>query len=182
MIPCHHEPLVTQEEFERASGHGERHSIARNNDKHPLVGKLYCGGCGYAMVYKPVRPYNKYRRFECYRHSILKIPECCTCFSAETLEELVLSMINKELMLRREAVRQAGGIAKFLKSGIDDAEHTLKALCREKKKAEDSFSALYEKYAAGELTKDEYHTAADETENVKTALSKRARICEEKLC
>ncbi len=182
VIPCHHEPLVTQEEFERASCHGERHSMARKNDKHPLVGKLYCGGCGYAMVYKPARPYNKYRRFECCRHSVLKIPECCTYFSAEILEELVLSMINKELMLRGEAVRQAGGIAKFLKSGIDDAENTLKELCREKKRAEDSFGALYEKYAAGELTQDEYRTAADETENVKTALSKQARIYEEKLC
>lgn len=182
VIPCHHEPLVTQEEFERALCHARGHSTARKYDKHPLVGKLCCGGCGYAMVYKPASHYNKYRRFECYRHSVLKIPECCTYFSAELLEELVLSMVNKELMLRGEAVRQAGGVAEFLKSGIEDAKHSLRDLCMKKKKAEDSFSTLYVKYAAGELTQDEYRRAADKIENEKKILSEQVLACKEKLC
>ena len=128
------EPMVTQEEFERALCHAQGHSTARKYDKHPLVGKLCCGGCGYAMVYKPASHYNKYRRLECYRHSVLKIPECCIDSSAELLEELVLSMVNKELMLRGEAVRQAGGVAEFLKSGIEDAKHSLRELCTKKRK------------------------------------------------
>lgn len=181
VIPCHHEPLVTQEEFERASCCSLGHSTARKIEKHPLVGKLYCGGCGYAMVYKPARPHNKYRRFECYRHSVLKIPECCTYFRADMLEELVFSMINKELMLRGEAVRQAGGIAEFQKLQIEYAENRLRELCRKRKKAEDSFSTLYEKYASGEMTQDEYRRAADETEDEKSALSEQIWACQEKL-
>lgn len=79
----------------------------------------------------------------------------------------MLSMVNKELMLRGEAVRQAGGVAEFLKSGIEDAKHSLRDLCLKKKKAEDSFSTLYVKYAAGELTQDEYRRAVDKAENEK---------------
>lgn len=101
-----HEPLVILEEFQKAACSASAHSTKRKREKHPLVGRLSCGGCGYAMVYKPLRPGNKYRRFECSWHAILKIPECCTCFQAEMLEETVLSMINKELMLRGEADRQ----------------------------------------------------------------------------
>lgn len=51
----------------------------------------------------------------------------------------------------------------------------------QRKKAEDSFSTLYEKYASGEMAQDEYRRAADETEDEKSALSEQIRACQEKL-
>lgn len=40
---------------------------------------------------------------------------------------------------------------------------------------------MYEKYASGEITQDEYRRAADETEDKKSALSEQIRACQEKL-
>jgi len=71
IIPNHHEPLIKQEEFEKAACISQPYSTKQKREKHPLVGILSCGGCGYAMVYKPLSSGNKYPRFECYRHSIL---------------------------------------------------------------------------------------------------------------
>lgn len=109
--------------------------IRRNGkgEKHPLTGKLYCGGCGYAMVYKPLQGKNKHRRFECHKHSMLKIPECCTYFNADILEELILTMINKELMLRGEAVRQRKSLDILRESQIREMRKRLGNLHREKK-------------------------------------------------
>lgn len=52
VIKDHHEPLVTPEVFERAALKTPGHSTKRKRPKHPLVGKVYCGACGYAVSYK----------------------------------------------------------------------------------------------------------------------------------
>ncbi len=51
----------------------------------------------------------------------------------------------------------------------------------QRKKAEDSFSTLYGKYASGEIIQDEYRRSTDETEDEKSALSEQIRACQEKL-
>lgn len=53
-ISGHHEPLITMQEFEVVSQKAPGHSTKRKIPKHPLVGKLYCGGCRYTMSYKPL--------------------------------------------------------------------------------------------------------------------------------
>ncbi len=179
VIPGHHEPLVTLEQFEKAACAGLPHSTERKREKHPLVGKLSCGGCGYAMVYKPLRPGNKYRRFECHRHAILKIPECCTYFNADVLEELVLSMINKELVLCGEAARQAAGLGQLQKSRITELEKKLKSLNLEKKQAEAARDVLYEKYALREMDQKEYRKAADTKDREIASISEQIRACRE---
>ncbi len=179
VIPGHHEPLVTPEQFEKAACAGLTHSTERKREKHPLVGKLACGGCGYAMVYKPLRPGNKYRRFECHRHAILKIPECCTYFSADVLEELVLSMINRELALRGEAAKQAADLGQLQKSRITELEKKLKKLNLEKKQAEAVRDALYEKYALGEMDQNAYRKAADAKDREAEGVSEQIKACQE---
>ena len=181
VIPGHHEPLVTPEQFEKAACAGMPHSTERKREKHPLVGKLSCGGCGYAMVYKPAHPGNKYRRFECHRHAVLKIPECCTYFRADMLEELVLSMLNRELMLRGEAAGQADSLRQFQKARADDLEKKLKGLCLEKKQAEASRDVLYEEYASGKMTQREYRKAADEAAEGIVSMSVQIKNCQEEI-
>lgn len=70
-IENHHEPLVTAEVYEKVCSFHDGVSVERKMEKNPLVGKLYCGGCGYTMIYKPLRGKNKHRRFECYKHATL---------------------------------------------------------------------------------------------------------------
>lgn len=177
VIPGHHQPLVSLEEFEKASGSRNIRSTERKREKHPLVGRLSCGGCGYAMVYKPLRPGSQYRRFECSRHSILKIPECCTYFRADMLEETVLSMINKELMLRGEAARQAESLAEIRKAKLKDIKDKISSLCIEKKRIEDSRCILYEKYALGEILQEEYRKSASEAADRAEMLSGQIKAC-----
>ncbi|WP_286081685.1 recombinase family protein [Parablautia intestinalis] len=161
VIPDHHEALVTPEVFAQVSKFRPELSTKQKREKNPLTGKLHCGGCGYAMVYKPLQGKNKYRRFECHKHSLLKIPECCTYFNADILEELVLAMINKELMMRGEAAGQEKSLHMFQKARGMEIRKQLKNLHQERKQALESKEALYERYAAGGMTPEEYRREAD---------------------
>ncbi len=172
VIPDHHEALVTPEVFAQVSKFRPELSTKRKREKNPLTGKLYCGGCGYAMVYKPLQGKNKYRRFECRKHSLLKIPECCIYFNADILEELVLAMINKELMMRGEAAGQEKSLHMFRKARVMEIRKQLENLHQERKQALDSKDALYERYAAGGMTPEEYRWEADRL-NRQTGLLKR---------
>ena len=172
VIPDHHEALVTPEVFAQVSKYRPELSTKRKRERHPLTGKLYCGGCGYAMVYKPLQGKNRYRRFECHKHSLLKIPECCTYFSADILEELVLAMINKELMMRGEAAGQEKSLHMFRKARVMEIRKQLEKLHRERKQAMDSKEGLYERYAAGGMMPEEYRKEADGLDR-QTGLLKR---------
>lgn len=162
VIPNHHEALVTQEIYEQASSFRSDHVADRKREKHPLTGKLYCGGCGYAMVYKPLRGKNRYRRFECSKHALLQIPECCTYFPADVLEELVLTMVNKELLVKGEAARQEKSLQMLYKNRLADVKDQMVDLQREQEQMKYSQGREYEKYAAGEVTAEEYRRRADE--------------------
>lgn len=181
VIPDHHEALVTPKVFEQVSVFRPGYSTKRKREKHPLTGKLYCGGCGYAIAYKPLQGKNKYRRFECRKHAMLKIPECCTYFSADILEELVLSMINKELMLRGDAAEQEKSLNMFQKSQSVEIRKQLQNLHREKKLAQDLKEVIYEKYAVGALTPKEYRREADKLEQQADLLKQKIHDGEEEL-
>lgn len=46
VIPDHHEPLVSVEDYEKVCLFRKGADTARKGEKNPLVGKLFCGGCG----------------------------------------------------------------------------------------------------------------------------------------
>lgn len=162
VIKNHHEALISEEIFEQVSLFKPEHSTKRKREKHPLTGKLYCGGCGYSLNYKPLRGKNRYRRFECRKHALLKIPECCTSMSADLLEETVLLMLNKELMLRGNAVKQKQNLTSFQKAGIISLKKKQEEYRSEIKLARAKKDELYEKYALGGLTSEGYQKRADE--------------------
>lgn len=162
VIPNHHEALISEEIFEQVSSFRPEHSTKRNRERHSLTGKLYCGGCGYALHYKPLHGKNTYRRFGCRKHALLKIPDCCTCMSAALLEETVLLTLNKELMLWGNAAKQQGNLFSFQKAGILALKKKLEEYRQEEKQAQAEKAALYERYARMELPVTEYRKKARE--------------------
>lgn len=170
VIPKHHEALISEDVFEQVSCFRPelsvkyRDSIQKNQDKHPLMGKVYCGGCGYCMSYRPLRGKNQYRRFECRKHAVLKIPECCTYMRADILEEIVLEMLRKELMLRGDAVRQRESVTLFQQAGIRALQKRLEEYRRGKRQIQAEKDGVYEWYAFGEIGVEEYRKRIGELE------------------
>lgn len=161
VIPNHHEALITPEVYGQVSSFRSDHVTDRKREKHSLTGKLYCGGCKYAMVYKPLREKNKYRRFECSKHALTQNPDCCTYFCADVLEELVLTMLNKELMIRGEAVRQKRSLNSLKECQLAAVKDKLEGLQSEQEQVKDSKDRAYEEYAAGSITPEEYRGKTD---------------------
>lgn len=174
-IENHHEPLVTAEVYEKVCSFHDDISVERKTEKNPLVGKLYCGGCGYTMAYKPLRGKNKYRRFECYKHATLQIPDCCTYFSADILEELVLSMLIRELMLRGDAGKQKESLHSFQKACMEKLKRELVGSRKQKELLSQEKAALYESYALGKMDVVSYRDKAEELTEQKYLLSVRER-------
>ena len=161
VIKDHHEALISEEIFHQVSLFRPKHSTKRNREKHPLTGKLYCGGCGYSLSYKPLRGKNRYRRFECKKHALLQIPECCTYISADLLEETVLLMLNKELMLWGNAMKQKENLSSFQQAGIRSLKKKLEEYRQEQKQIQVEKDGLYERYALRELGAEEYRRQSE---------------------
>lgn len=171
VIQGHHEALISEEIFMQTASFKDC-SVKRKRKKHPLTGKLYCGGCGYAMSYKPICGKNRYRRFECKKHALFQIPECCTYMRADVLEETVLFMLNLELMIRGNAIQQ--NLASFQNARIQSLKKKERAYKVSIKKAKAGKNALYEKYALGSLTGEAYTKQTDELTKQITSLSVKA--------
>lgn len=160
VLPNHHEALIAKEIFDQVSSFRSGHSTKRNREKHPLTGILSCGGCGYSMNYKPLTGKNKYRRFECRKHALLQIPDCCTYIRADLLEETVLLMLNKELMLRGNAMKQGESLVSFQQAGIQVWKRKAEESREGIKQTQARKDSLYERYAFGELEEMEYREMA----------------------
>lgn len=161
VIPEHHEPLVTPEDYEKVCLFHKNVNISRKGEKNPLVGKLFCGGCGYSMTYKPIRGKNRYRRFECRKHAVLQIPECCTYFNADLLEETVLTMLNRELMVRGDAVKGKSNLVSFQKSCIARLREKISECRNRKKQLQAEADSLYENYALETMQATAYRQKVD---------------------
>lgn len=181
VIRNHHEALISEEIYEQVSSFRLDYSTKRNREKHPLTGKLYCGGCGYSMIYKPLHEKNRYRRFECRKHALLQIPDCCTYMNADLLEETVLMMLNKELMLRGNAMKQNESLSSFQRAGIQSLKKKLEECRQEQKQIRAEKDNLYEQYALKAISSEEYQKRSNELTERLSSLSVRESDTEGKL-
>lgn len=186
VIENHHEPLVTPEVFARVALAVPGQSTKRKREKHPLTGKIYCGGCGYALNYKPKRG-NSTRHFWCGKHALLQISDCCTYFNASILEETVLTLLNKELMRRGDLLRQRGGLEQFQKEVLAELARKDREYKKQYHDMQKEEHSLYENYADGQMDAQGYRSMADQlarrmeelAAKIKTAEAEYDRVEEE---
>ncbi|MDE7246885.1 MAG: recombinase family protein, partial [Lachnospiraceae bacterium] len=179
VLPNHHQALITPEVFERVSACRPEQSTKRKHDKHPLTGKIYCGGCGYAINYKPQGKGKMPRHFWCRKHALLQIPECCTYFNAAVLEEIVLNEIYQELMRRGELIKQRESLQKFQKEELCRLGEEKRVRGEEYCRLQKERAALYEYYASGEIGAIEYQKESDKKELQIRELSCKMKEIEE---
>ncbi len=170
LINDHHEPLVTPEVFACVALATPEHSTKRKREKHPLTGKIYCGGCGYSMNYKPQNGKVPHH-FWCRKHSLLQIPDCCTYFNAVILEETVLTLLNQELMRRGDLLRQRGALEQFQKGALERLARKGREYRKEYHDVQRERDALYERYAVGQMDAQEYRSRVDELTSQMVELS-----------
>lgn len=91
--------------------------------------------------------------------------------NADLLEETVLFMLNKELMLRGNGMKQKENLFSFQKAGIHALKRKLDGYRQEKKQVEAKKDTLYEKYALAKLPVTEYQRKAIELTEQLSSLS-----------
>lgn len=180
VIPKHHEPIVTPEMFAGVKRVQVNRSPEKIRGRYPLTGKVYCGGCGYAMSYGGSAENRGTHRLYCAKYSILQIPECCACFDSHTLEEIVLTELQEELKRRGDPVRQKDSLKKSLKestAGLQCVRRKCLEQCRELFRQKDS---LYIQYAEGTLDAEEYRLQADKIDRRIGELSRKREDAEKR--
>lgn len=162
VIPGHHEPLVTPEVFALVSSFRPEQSTKRTRPKHPLTGKIYCGGCGYSINYKPQGNSKSPNHFWCRKHSLLQISDCCTYFNAAILEEIVLTELYQELMRRGDLIKQRESLEQFQKEKLHKLGSKLEDCRMQRRSLQKEADALYESYALKQMGAADYRNRADE--------------------
>lgn len=156
VIKGHHTPLVSVEIFEKAAHNNKPYYKRQHNKENLFAGKLFCGGCGYSMSYKKAGRYSKYRYFWCRKHSLLQIPECCTNYNADILEELVITALKKEWELRIDTERQKKAIEALFKQLLERLKKQVKDYMLKQQNVQLEKDLLYENYAFKNITEEEY--------------------------
>ncbi|MCI8577747.1 MAG: recombinase family protein [Lachnospiraceae bacterium] len=170
IIPNHHDPLVTPEVFAMVSSFRPEQSTKRKGNKHPLVGRLFCGGCGYSLNHKKASGHQKYEYFWCGKHSLLQIPDCCTYFQAPILEEAILFMLNQEIARRGDMAQQKKNLERFQESCLKALENQLEESKRQLQNLMEEKNGLYERYRAGQITAKQYRQTADKLDEMISSL------------
>ena len=158
-IPDHHDAIITEEEYQQVVSIGKPQIQRRK--KHPLIGVLICGGCGYHIARKGMEYQNNY--FRCTRKYTTKAPECVDNIPVEIIEEAVLLELTNEIMLWGDPEKSLEDMQRQGKQQLSVLRKTAREYQDRKKSAEKRLAELYEQYSSGELTSGKYMDKKTET-------------------
>ena len=155
-----HAAIVTPEEFEQAQKaimlqHGNHQAENYTKHQYPLKGKVYCGYCQKLMKYRVLKKLGP--SFNC-RFSATAVDSPCKRIpiSEELLEEIVRNALTAQIKQAEhilEILHERERKALICFSALERQEEKLSA---EKAEIVKQRVALYEQYADGNMSKEEF--------------------------
>lgn len=160
----HHEPLVTTELFDAVEAlqrmrlpidsqtpvYEEKSKMDR---KHLLAGKIFCGGCGYAIRYKcKDKNCKKKNYYACRHYPVAQTPDCCTYFRADAMEQMIKEELKVILLLCENREKQSDVWKQFFENRKKTMYENIVEMERKCGRLRDEKVRLYEKFKNGEMT------------------------------
>ena len=162
-----HEAIVSKEDFELAQKviRGGGRNPTRKQHDYPLKGLVRCGNCKRAMTRRKNKAGIRY--FQCI-HSVNNGNTDCPIgrsFPEMDIEKVVFHAIAQFLALAQKEAVQNREVGDLRKSAIKECAEKIRILQKQNEQHKASKLRLYEKYAAGSITKEAYiqHNAATDT-------------------
>ena len=153
-----HEAIVSKEDFELAQKviRGGGRNPTRKQHDYPLKGLVRCGNCKRAMTRRKNKAGIRY--FQCI-HSVNNGNTDCPVgrsFPEMDIEKVVFHALTQFLALAQKEAIQNREVGDLRKSAIKECADKIRTLQKQNEQHKASKLRLYEKYAAGSITKEAY--------------------------
>ena len=149
-----HEPIVTQEEFNRAQAAirvFREHSYHVSD--HPLARKVRCGICGYALT----RSGSRNKSYSCQTHKFVENMECMDVHVSEDgLWAAILESLRAQAVIALDRERFVLEQRKTMQQQLDSVRKRLLALHEKQERCSRESRELYETFAMGSLNRVDY--------------------------
>ena len=179
-----HEPIITQEDFDKVQallGPYHARTVTRENS-NVFAGKLFCGHCGHGLrryERHKSRPNSKYKpRYVCRFSLELGLERCLPEPVMESyISEVVLEALRVEIELAQSSKSQADKQNTLLLKESDKLNSKTKKLTLEVERSKNEREQLFENFADGKLTKEQYvQTKTELTERITATEAEIERI------
>jgi len=153
-----HEAIISKEDFELAQKviRGGGRNPTRKQHDYPLKGLVRCGNCKRAMTRRKNKAGIRY--FQCI-HSVNNGNTDCPVgrsFPEMDIEKVVFHALTQFLALAQKEAIQNREVGDLRKSAIKECADKIRTLQKQNEQNKASKLRLYEKYAAGSITKEAY--------------------------
>ena len=153
-----HEAIISKEDFELAQKviRGGGRNPTRKQHDYPLKGLVRCGNCKRAMTRRKNKAGIRY--FQCI-HSVNNGNTDCPIgrsFPEMDIEKVVFHALTQFLALAQKEAIQNREVGDLRKSAIKECADKIRTLQKQNEQHKASKLRLYEKYAAGSITKEAY--------------------------
>ena len=161
IIPDAHEPIISQKDFDEVQSTlgpiNQRKATKVNSNL--FAGKLYCGHCKHALrYYKGLNP-----KYICYASRELGNESCLPDVVLESyVSEVIIQAIKSEIALSCKAKKQADKQSRIFSHKHESLLTELRQLSLEIERLKNHKEQLFEEYADGKLTKEQYANAKSE--------------------
>lgn len=161
-----HEAIVSKDEFELAQAviRGVEKKPDRKVRQYPLRGLVYCPNCKRVMTRRKLR--NSGYFYTCTHSTHDKDTECAVGerYSETELERIVFNAIGQFVSLAEKQSVQNRKVGKVRKTAIDECASRIRSLQTQAEQLKGVKLRWYEKYTAGDISREEYLKAKSETD------------------